>query len=1202
MAASISMAVLAAYYVIVDPSLYYLTGSTAIGEWYGKGAELLGYVGPILPEQLTHAFAGLSPDGERSLVQSQSGKTRQPAWDMTFSAPKCVSVLWSRLDALNRQRIEALVLEAAKRAIDYINVEALKTRRGHIGSRVESAEGFYALFPHGTSRALDPQLHVHALVMNLCSRQDLSAGSIRSRDLYWHKMAAGALFRAELAYLLATKLGLSIVPNGWKFEIKGVSEALCKEFSKRRTEIERLARQEGWSSPQVLALLALISRTKKRNVPLAECFAIWAAVPDKFGFTQKAAQALLAEGEKKLRSQATEQVVKDSDRNAVAVRDEKNSQLIGAFLQSVDALSASKSHFPERDLVRETATRALACGASAAEILETVAKGVRRFENRIEIHRSDYSSYSTKQNIAAEKELIARATNNRDTIKHVVLEKYILQAIAKSEQKLSKQIGLPVKLTEDQKAGVRHITAEPGDLKLVQGYAGTGKTQLLAAASAAWTAAGYQVFGAAITGRAALGLQNSTGITSSTIELLLRRLQPEFNLQEIFKLAAKQLKAAIKEIYYDGIEARKWLRNPFEQAVKESASGIASMLVGSHKPNKLPECQLTDKTILVVDEASMLPTAVLLALKQECDKAHTKLVLVGDAHQLAPIQAGGPFASLASRVGSCELTTVVRQKQEWMREATSLLIADEPQRALECYAANGALHLARHQRAAMDQLVADFGKLPEHKFASAIALTATNEESRQINAGVQAKRKAANHLGLYSVGLANGERAYVGDRVMLTRNDYRLEVRNGLLATVIGISHPRGLMGSASLTLRLDDHQEKGLLVPKIRTVTIDLNKYPNMQLGYSATTHKVQGITVSTSFVLIGDTMLSKERAFTQLTRASQESKIYAAEAQVGDSISQIAQQLSKSTAKDLAHDHRIVLQPKTEIDRRRGLLNELLSRLTPPPMAQPIRNNTKAELTNVKLARSHTGALWSLVTDVSKLSDERLKSTVAIALEQTEAKTINAEIQSRRAAAQVLGSEWISLPNGERVHVGDRVILNRERQQSTLGTVTYLETGVAILTGAKILVTSDASLDGRKLQSLMLPACEFPRLQLGYATSADKAREMSVDSSFVILPEGGRSPQPIASLLTIAAKDVSIYGVQAYYGPLLNEGVNDYSITEQLNNRNALQEQQSNASKTDAFYDKEVDQKSQIEEQYHLQRANDEQLQLSWEQQFTL
>ena len=85
------------------------------------------------------------------------------------------------------------------------------------------ARGVYALCPHGTSRAKDPQLHIHAVIFNLCLRHDGSTGTIRSHDLYLHKMAAGAVFRLELAHLLTRELGLSLSQDGWKFRIDGVS-------------------------------------------------------------------------------------------------------------------------------------------------------------------------------------------------------------------------------------------------------------------------------------------------------------------------------------------------------------------------------------------------------------------------------------------------------------------------------------------------------------------------------------------------------------------------------------------------------------------------------------------------------------------------------------------------------------------------------------------------------------------------------------------------------------------------------------------------------------------------------------------------------------------------------------------------------------------------------------------------------------------
>src|SRR5439155_16185684 len=176
---------------------------------------------------------------------------------------------------------------------------------------------------------------------------------------------------------------------------------------------------------------------------------------------------------------------------------------------------------------------------------------------------------------------------------------------------------------------------------------------------------------------------------------------------------------------------------------------------------KLPKVKLTARSILVIDEAAMIPTKAMLALKKECDKVGAKLILVGDRMQLPPIEAGGPFSTLAQGLGHASLTTIMRQKKEWMREAIHQLGDNEPRAALELYAQNQALHFAKHQEAAINQLVSDYAKLSVAERSKAIAITSTREEARQINAAIHERRKAARELGSASLKLPNGERVHI---------------------------------------------------------------------------------------------------------------------------------------------------------------------------------------------------------------------------------------------------------------------------------------------------------------------------------------------------------------------------------------------------------------------------------------------------------
>jgi ATP-dependent exoDNAse (exonuclease V) alpha subunit len=529
--------------------------------------------------------------------------------------------------------------------------------------------------------------------MNFCLRADGSTGAIRSKDLYQHKMAAGAIFRAELAYLLRTELGLTIKENKWSFKIEGVPEALCDELSKRRKAIVELAKAEGWTSPRVLAEIAIATRDPKQKVSLKDCFASWQMAGERHGFTKEVAASLL--GRSIERTAQTEQ--------------KRTAELRKAFELAVDATSATNAYFPERKIVQHVAAKLQANGFSADEILGHVKKELAVREHHVSVKTdSEYRYYSTPENIAAERVLLERAADSKEEDRHLVAFETVEKAILTIERNLSKKIGAAASLTQDQFESLCHITTEKGGIKLAQGFAGTGKTEMLAAARISWAKSGYDVIGTAMTAKAAQNLAQATRIPSTTFEGLLRRLNPhEYRTTfDYVKLFFRHLSAAIRQSRFEAASARAWRRNPFRQAVRQLARSLRE-----GGPKKFPKFNLTARSILVVDEAAMLPTKAMLALMLECVKVGAKLVLVGDRLQLPPIEAGGPFWSLAQALGHASLTTIIRQKKDWMREALHHIIDNEPRAALELYAKNDALHFANNPKAAINQLVSDYFQL-----------------------------------------------------------------------------------------------------------------------------------------------------------------------------------------------------------------------------------------------------------------------------------------------------------------------------------------------------------------------------------------------------------------------------------------------------------------------------------------------------------
>jgi len=187
------------YYVELAQKDYYTAQGNEAGTWFGQGAVKLGLHGEVDSRTFEQLLRGRSPDGRRDLVQNAGNPQRQTAWDLTFSAPKSVSVLWALGADDVRGPIEAAHRQAVETALSFLEETTGLTRRGQGGKRMERAELAFALFNHYSSRAFDPQVHTHALLINLAVRQDGTTGALWSQEFFRAKLAAGAMYQVELA-------------------------------------------------------------------------------------------------------------------------------------------------------------------------------------------------------------------------------------------------------------------------------------------------------------------------------------------------------------------------------------------------------------------------------------------------------------------------------------------------------------------------------------------------------------------------------------------------------------------------------------------------------------------------------------------------------------------------------------------------------------------------------------------------------------------------------------------------------------------------------------------------------------------------------------------------------------------------------------------------------------------------------------------
>ncbi|MAT70342.1 MAG: hypothetical protein CMJ58_12555 [Planctomycetaceae bacterium] len=897
----------AAYYLDLAREDYYALGGEPPGRWAGAGAEKLGLAdrSKVSRDHLRAVLEGCSPENpEVSLVQRQEGRQRQPGWDLCFSAPKSVSVLWSQADPQTRAEMQQAHDRAVRDTLAYLDAQVLLTRTGRGGTRQErAAGGVFALFEHGTSRAHDPQLHTHVLVANLCVGADGQTRTIISRELYRHKMAMGALYRAALAEQLGRELGLATfrptrteqilgqtvkTPESW-FEVRGVSQKAIESFSKRAAEISELAEQYGWSDPRVKAFLAETTRQTKGHVNREESFELWQQQGAAAGFGPPQAARVLQQAQP-----------------GQTLSPQRHQQASDAVVARVkERLDNRTDHFPERDIVRAVAEECQGRGLGAADVLR-FADVIKAECIKLEGPDPLQPCFATPAMYRLEEELLAAADELRDRTFHRVDGRHVEAAIDEINGRLQQQHGPAARLSNEQLKVLYHVVENPAALSLVQGLAGTGKTSVLAAARIAWEKGGYDVVGLAVSGKAALTLQEETGIASRSLYRTLSLLDRGY--VDKAKDAAKRM-AKVAAYNY-----RTSVKYPRLSPLKKK----------SINPDPPESLSIGKRTIIVADEASMVNARDWRELQQHVADHGAKLVAVGDRNQVQSIGAGGPFSSLLDRHEHATLTTIQRQRHEWMREAVRSLAEGDVDYALSLYAEQGCISVDATKAEAIDSLVRDWAAGRTDSLKQTVVITSTNEEARAVNQKIQTLRGVMGRLTVGGATTSQGETLRIGDRVLFTENRRSMGVFNGDLGKVVNIERPRGVVGAARVHVLLDRKGSLGLfptrkgplvpVVPKPLVVAVDLKHYEGLQLGYALTTHKMQGGTVEQAYVLGNSVMQDKEQTYTQLSRVRDSVRMYLTEAEAGEEFTEFLTNASRSREKKMAHDVELTARERFE------------------------------------------------------------------------------------------------------------------------------------------------------------------------------------------------------------------------------------------------------------------------------------------------
>ena len=424
----------------------------------------------------------------------------------------------------------------------------------------------------------------------------------------------------------------------------------------------------------------------------------------------------------------------------------------------------------------------------------------------------ELARYSTRELVGIEHEMADSAVRMAETRGHGIAARHVEAALATHDKAIRLNVAAHVqaqitrgevsdedgraaiaaaRLSDEQRQAVRHITGE-GQIAAVVGLAGAGKSTMLAAAHDAWEAQGYTVRGAALSGKAAEGLQESAGIQSRTL-------------------------ASLEYGWKDGRGA------------------------------------LSARDVLVIDEAGMIGSRQLARFVAAADAAGAKLVLVGDHEQLQAIGAGAPFRAIAERVGSAELSDVRRQRDDWQRDASQNFARHKTAEGLAAYDERGAIRFKDTHDDAKAEIVRDYlADLEQRPEGTRIATAHRRADVHALNQAIRFERQERGQLGRGEDGgeitfqTREGKRAFApGDRIVFLENNRELGLKNGMLGTVTALEDGR-------ITARLDGRDQDG----NEREVSVSVADYGAIDHGYATTIHKTQGATVDRAYLLASKSM----------------------------------------------------------------------------------------------------------------------------------------------------------------------------------------------------------------------------------------------------------------------------------------------------------------------------------------------------------
>lgn len=877
-----------------DATTYYMKAGTPQGRWLGSG--LLGISrsaedivtetdAKAIFDHAIHPDTGAHlgrPHSQPKLVKNSQGQSEMRhavvGFDLTFSVPKSVSVLW----ALSPRSIQNQLIRTHHQAVNatlrWLEENVIHTRAGRNGvAHIGTHGAIAAAFDHWESRAGDPQLHTHMVIANRVQRiTDNAWLTLDSRTLYKAAVAASEHYNGLLFDALHRNLGTdtdvrapAANTHNSSQQLTGVDDALIREFSNRSRlidlETDRLIAK--WTAdhgtpPTATTTLklrqqaTLSTRTPKADAvaPLHELSDQWRTRAAAKGFEPS---LVLANTIRRSRavpfrtgdfSAAWIDAVAALTRQRVAAkRATWNRWNLLAEAERVCADIRCRTPGDRTAMIGAVATSAESQSVPLNDYRYTVPADAQpdlAFAGRSAFDFHGARLYTDAATLTNE-DMVMEARNDGGG-------PAVSASVAMESLEAYRHHGHP-ELHNDQRAAAAAVLLSGNRLDAVVGPAGTGKTTALGAIKSAWESE----FGR--------GMVIGLAPAAASAEVL--------GLELI--MATENVAKWLYESVGHGASTRAMRFFNAVQRLRERGSDLgphatllaqeAARLAADQERWRFHRNQL-----VIVDEASMVSTLQLSALVQQTQDAGAKILLVGDPAQLDAIDAGGVLGWLDRQEKVVRLRTIRRFEQCWEQDA-SLKLREGDIGVVTEYEEHGRINHGTYLDM-LDQAYSSW-EADINAGKSSILIAADNETVGMLNERAQADRAIQGAVDAeHTVALSDGLRAGAGDTVIARRNDRHNTdstgnfIRNGTMLDVVRAGRRDG-----SLTaIRRDSGA----------AVTLNRDYVGSaVELGYATTAHRSQGITVDTGHTVVTRGRLTRELLYVSMTRGRAANRAYVSE-----------------------------------------------------------------------------------------------------------------------------------------------------------------------------------------------------------------------------------------------------------------------------------------------------------------------------------